>query len=146
VTDVRYTWAPTGNARNQEVILQGEYFWRDEDGTYEDIDANTGAIGFDDHTSGWYAQGVYKFLPQWRVGARYSRLEAASTPAGLVGSTLDADGYDPRTYTAMVDWTNSEFSRVRFQYNHEELSRNEDDNQFMVQYIMSLGAHGAHKF
>lgn len=144
--DLRYTLAPTGNAREQEVILQGEYFWRNEDGVYEDTDAATGAINFDDSSSGWYAQAVYKFDPQWRVGARYSQVEASDVPAGLVGSALDSDGYDPKAYSAMLDWTNSEFSRVRLQYNREELARGQDDNQVMLQYIMSLGAHGAHKY
>lgn len=146
VADVRYTWAPTGNAREQEVILQGEYFWRNEDGVYEDTDAATGAVNFDDSSSGWYAQAVYKFDPQWRVGARYSQLESPDVPAGLVGSALDSDGYDPKAYSTMLDWTNSEFSRVRLQYNREELARGQDDNQVMLQYIMSLGAHGAHKY
>ena len=45
----------------------------------------------------------------------------------------------------MIDWTNSEFSRIRLQYNRESLTR-EDDDQFILQYIMSLGAHGAHSF
>lgn len=144
--DVRYTWAPTGNARQQEVILQGEYFWRNEDGVYEDTDAATGAVNFDDSSSGWYAQAVYKFDPEWRVGARYSQLESSDVPAGLVGSALDSDGYDPKAYSVMLDWTNSEFSRVRLQYNREELARGQDDNQVILQYIMSLGAHGAHKY
>ena len=46
----------------------------------------------------------------------------------------------------MLDWTNSEFSRVRLQYNREELAQGQDDDQIMLQYIMSLGAHGAHKY
>lgn len=146
VADLRYTWAPTGNPRAQEVTLQGEYFLRDDEGTYEDTGASTGAVAFDDSASGWYVQSTYKFLPQWRVGARYSELQSADVPAGLVGSALDADGYDPKAYSAMLDWTNSEFSRVRAQYNHEELSRGEKDNQFILQYIMSLGAHGAHQY
>lgn len=144
--DLRYTWAPTGNPRQQELILQGEYFYRDEDGDYEDSDAGTGSVAFDDDDSGWYAQTVYKFRPQWRVGARYSRLDPASTPAGLVGSALDADGHDPYAVALMADWTHSEFSRLRLQYNYEELSDNQEDNQFILQYIMSLGAHGAHKY
>ncbi len=146
VADMRYTWAPTGNARQQEVILQGEYFWRDEDGTYEDTDAGTGVVNFDDSSSGWYAQAAYKFAPQWRVGARYSQLDAPDTPTGLIGSALDSEGHDPIAYAAMLDWTNSEFSRVRVQYNREELTNSQDDDQVILQYIMSLGAHGAHKF
>ena len=144
--DLRYVFAPSGNARNQELIFQAEYFYRDESGTYEDTNASTGQVSFDDNSSGWYAQTVYKFKPQWRVGARYSELLAPNTPTGLIGSSLDSNDHDPKSYTAMIDWTNSEFSRIRFQYNSEELSKNNQDNQIMLQYIMSFGAHGAHKY
>ncbi len=145
---LRYTWDPTGNPVEQQVILQGEYFLRDENGTYEyeDVNAGTGAVGFNDHQSGWYAQGVYKFAPEWRVGARYSRLNAADTPDALAGSELDSDGHDPWNTTLMADWSNSEFSRVRLQYGYEEAAKGQDDNQVMLQYIMSIGAHPAHKF
>lgn len=146
VTDLRYSWAPTNNARQQEVTFQAEYFWRDEDGTYEDTNAGTGAVNFDESSSGWYAQAVYKFAPEWRVGARYSQLESADTVTGLAGSVLDASGHDPIAYALMADWTNSEFSRIRLQYNNEELSDGNDDNQILLQYIVSLGAHGAHKY
>lgn len=146
IADARLVYAPTGNNAEQEITLQGEYFWRKEDGTYEDMAAGSPVTAFDDSTSGWYGQAVYKFAPQWRIGGRYSELYSAATPAGLAGTALDANGYDPKAYTAMLDWTNSEFSRVRAQFNHEELSNGQDDNQFLVQYIMSLGAHGAHKY
>jgi len=146
IADARAVYAPTGNNAEKEVIFQGEFFYRDEDGTYEDTDAGTGAIAYDDSQSGWYAQSVYKFHPQWRVGARYSQLYAGDVPAGLVGSALDDGGHDPWAATAMVDWTNSEFSRVRAQFSREEVADNQDDNQFTLQYIMSLGAHSAHNY
>lgn len=146
IVDARAVYAPTGNNADQEVILQGEFFIRDEDGTYEDMDAGTGAIAYDDSQSGWYAQSVYKFHPQWRVGARYSQLYAGDVPVGLTGSALDDGGHDPWAATAMVDWTNSEFSRVRAQFSREEVADGQEDNQFTLQYIMSLGAHGAHNY
>ena len=146
IVDFRYIWTPTGNAREQEVIFQSEYFWRNENGVYEDTDAGTGAVNFDGSSSGWYAQAVYKFNPQWRFGARYSQLKAPDVPAGLMDSALDSDGYNPRAYSMMLDWTNSEFSRVRLQYNREELARGQGDSQVILHYIMSLGAHGAHKY
>lgn len=147
IADIRYNFAPTNNAKNQEITLQAEYFHRDEDGTYEDTVAATGAVDFDDNVSGWYAQTVYKFKPQWRVGLRYSELLAADvTNSGLANSSLDSSGHDPKSYSAMIDWTNSEFSRVRLQYNHEELSDNNHDNQVILQYVVSLGAHSAHKY
>ncbi|BAZ93286.1 uncharacterized protein FOKN1_0884 [Thiohalobacter thiocyanaticus] len=146
VADLRYTWAPTGNARQRELTLQGEYFRRSEDGSYRDATAGTGNVAVDDAVNGGYVQAVYKFRPQWRIGARYSLLQAPDVPAGLVGSALDGGGHDPEAYALMLDWTNSEFSRVRLQYNREELSEGLRDDQFIVQYIMSLGAHGAHKY
>ncbi len=151
--DFRYTWAPTGNARERELILQSEYFWRDESGEYvlqeeheectDPTDSSTCELHLEDVTEslsadsrGWYAQAVYKFLPDWRIGTRYSRL---STPN-------DAElSHDPYSLSAMVDWTNSEFGRIRFQYNRESFN-GEDDDQFILQYIMSLGAHAAHSF
>ena len=63
IADLRYTWAPTGNAREQEVIFQGEYFWRQEDGIYNDKSIETGPVSFDESSYGWYAQAVYKFRP-----------------------------------------------------------------------------------
>ena len=146
IADARAVYAPTGNNAEQEIIFQGEYFYRDEDGTYEDADAGTGAIDYDDGQSGWYAQSVYKFAPQWRAGARFSQLYAGDVPAGLVGSALDDEGHDPWAATAMIDWTNSEFSRLRAQYSREEVADDQEDNQFTLQYIMSLGAHGAHNY
>lgn len=143
IADARVTHA-LGDGK--ELTFQGEYFYRDEDGTYEDTDAGTGAVAFDDNQSGWYAQGVYKFHPQWRTGVRYSQLYAGDVPAGLTGSALDDGGHDPWAASAMLDWSNSEFSRVRAQYNREELSDGNKDNQFILQYIVSLGAHGAHPF
>lgn len=146
IIDARAVWAPTGNNHAQEVIFQGEYFYRDESGTYDDTDAGTGAVAYDDHQSGWYAQSVYKFRPQWRIGGRYSQLNTGSVPAGLANSALDDGGHDPWAASGMIDWTNSEFSRLRLQYNHEVLADNQEDSQVILQYIMSLGAHGAHPF
>ena len=156
--DFRYTLAPTGNARERELILQGEYFLRKERGTYAieeehqecttvpeddgfhtecEVHTDERAETLDGTSSGWYLQGVYKFAPRLRVGARYSRL-ASPRDAGL--------DHDPSALALMFDWSNSEFSRVRLQYNRESLGDGEHDDQIMLQYIMSLGAHAAHTF
>lgn len=144
--DLRYTMAPTGDATKQEIIFQTEIMRRDDDGTYNDADAGTGTLNYDESSFGWYTQAIYKFAPAWRIGARYSRLHAADTPAGFAGSALDSEGHDPETYSVMADWTNSEFGRFRLQYNREKLDKGDEDNQFIFQYVMSLGAHGAHPY
>jgi hypothetical protein len=46
----------------------------------------------------------------------------------------------------MVDYSPSEFSRLRLQYAKDRSMENQDENQWIVQYIHSLGPHGAHRF
>ena len=141
--DFRFTMAPTGNARESELIFQAEYFWRKEDGTYaleheeEGEEPHTDELKTDSIAHGWYIQGVYKPVPSWRFGARYARLSPPDD------ARIE---HNPHAFAAMVDWTNSEFGRVRLQYNHEALNGDEEDNQIMLQYVMSLGAHAAHSF
>ena len=53
--------------------------------------------------------------------------------------------FEQRT-TVMLDWTPSEFSRIRIQYAQSKTRPDFTDNQFFLQYILTLGAHGAHKF
>jgi hypothetical protein len=46
----------------------------------------------------------------------------------------------------MVDWSASEFSRIRLQLAQDKSRSDATDNEVFLQYIVSLGAHGAHKF
>ncbi len=63
----------------------------------------------------------------------------------FAGSQLEALGDDPLRYSLMFDYSHSEFSRIRLQFERDE-SGLENNNQFILQYIMSIGAHGAHEF
>jgi hypothetical protein len=46
----------------------------------------------------------------------------------------------------MLDWSPSEYSRIRLQLAQDDSRAGVTDDQVLVQYIYSLGAHGAHKF
>jgi hypothetical protein len=157
VMDGILKWSPNGNPTERNFKLQGEYFRRTEDGnlTYDTASASQGTQtgGYASRQSGFYAQGVYQFIPQWRVGYRYDRLSAGTTGIGLVnsGALTAADfpilnAYNPTRNTFMVDWSPSEFSRLRLQFARDRSQAGVTDNQVFLQYIMSLGAHGAHKF
>ena len=157
VADGVLKWAPEGNATQTNFKLQGEYFRRSESGnlTYDTTAASAGTQtdSYASRQSGFYVQGVYQFIPQWRAGYRYDRLSAGTTSIGLVnsGALAAADfpilnTYNPTRNTFMVDWSPSEFSRVRMQYARDRSQFGTADNQVFLQYIMSLGAHGAHKF
>jgi hypothetical protein len=45
----------------------------------------------------------------------------------------------------MIDFSHSEFSRLRLQASYIDTGVM-DDTQIFLQYVMSLGAHGAHSF
>jgi hypothetical protein len=149
-------WAPNFNPTERSFKLQGEYFQRRENGDLAFNTATPGATqtgGYASTQSGWYLQGVYQFIPMWRVGYRYDRLNAGSTSIGLVdsGALTAADfpilaKYNPTRQTVMVDWSPSEFSRVRLQLAQDKSRSDATDNEVFLQYIVSLGAHGAHKF
>jgi hypothetical protein len=55
--------------------------------------------------------------------------------------------WKPTRNTVMVDFASSEFARLRFQVARDtSRGAGRTDNQVWLQYVMSLGAHGAHKF
>jgi hypothetical protein len=87
---------------------------------------------------------VFQFMPRWRVGLRTERLDSG-TPE-YAGGALGADGFKPKKHTLMVDFGSSEFSRVRLQLARDQARLGVTDNQLMLQYQMSLGAHGAHGY
>jgi len=96
-----------------------------------------------------YAQAVYQFMPQWRAGYRYDKLwrgDADFNGADIGGTIASLADYDPSRHSLMLDWNPSEFSRVRLQYSKDKSMDGQNENQWFVQYIHSLGAHGAHKF
>jgi hypothetical protein len=46
----------------------------------------------------------------------------------------------------MLDYSPSEFSRFRLQYSQSKVQADTTDDQIFLQYILTLGAHGGHKF
>lgn len=156
--DFVWKWAPNGDPSYRSFKFQAEYMQRRESGGLQNYDDTAvggpiGAIVSDTYhrrQSGWYAQGVWQFARGWRVGYRHDALDSGTANLGATLALADAAGlqqYSPRRDSLMMDWSPSEFSRVRVQY-ARDTSRGLglEDNQLFVQYIMSLGAHGAHKF
>ena len=150
-----YKWAPGGNATRQNLKVQGEYFRRTESGELAFAPGSVAAATGDYRSaqSGWYLQAVYQFMPMWRVGARYDRLDSGNPRIGVIanGSVLADDlpilrSAKPSRSTVMVDYSLSEFSRFRLQLAADRSNPEATDRQLFLQYIMSLGAHGAHSF
>lgn len=154
VGDVIFKWAPQGNPTQRNLKVQGEYLQRTEDGDLTfDVDGLALSDAYRSRQSGWYLQSVYQFRPRWRAGARYDSLDSGNPRIGLVDAgTLPPEAFpsllaaSPSRATLMVDWNPSEFSRLRAQFAWDDARAAERDRQFQLQYLYSLGAHGAHKF
>jgi hypothetical protein len=126
-------------ANERALKLQGEYFIRDEGGTFNDG-------GYSGDQNGFYVQGVWRFLPRWEWAVRYDQVHAANTGDFIAGSVLDTDNAGtPRRYSTALSFFTSEFGRFRVQYNLDE-ARPKTDHQLLLQYTVSLGAHGAHSY
>jgi hypothetical protein len=147
IVDFVWKWAKNGNPRDRNFVAQAEFLSRSESGalSVQDLSGNTEAGSYDGDQDGWYVQGTYQFRPRWRVGLRYDGLSASNLITGI-STVLPLDAtHDPSRLSAMVDFSNSEFSRFRLQFNRDE-TISEPDDQIFLQYIMSMGAHGAHRF
>ncbi|KAF0202075.1 MAG: hypothetical protein FD173_2040 [Gallionellaceae bacterium] len=147
--DLVWKYAPNGNFTETNFKLQGEYFRRKESGllTYDTAAAKV-TDSYAVTQSGWYLQGIYQFMPHWRTGLRYDQLDPGSAQVGALNAAnvIGSYGYTPSRSTLMVDYSPTEFSRLRLQVAQDKSRQSLTDNQLFLQYIMSLGAHGAHSF
>ncbi|WP_445775859.1 hypothetical protein [Shewanella sp.] len=151
VADFVYKWAPNGNYKYQNLTVSGEYFrvtdiFGEEPGHDDDagdVDDHDHEFSGDDYHEGWYLSSVYQFSPSWSAGVRYGQVDTYE---------IHEDHLDPQKLKETelsVAWHSSHFSTVRLQYTHQQgtnFDGFEDDNIVTLQYVMSLGAHGAHQF
>lgn len=157
IADGIWKWSPDGNSTVHNFKLQGEYFKRREDGALAS-NSTAGACGvcaadYNSDQSGWYVQGVYQFMPHWRAGLRHDALQSGTVDIGLVNNDMlsiadftQLAAHDPKRNTAMLDYSPSEFTRFRLQFARDDSGIGGTDNQLFLQYIFSLGTHGAHSF
>jgi len=147
VGDAIWKWAPNGNAVRTNFKVQGEYLRSTRSGTLAyDIAGIDRPGAYRAVQSGWYVQGVYQFIRGWRVGLRTEQVDPGTPDYGLNAVSLSSIDYRPRKNSLMLDFSPSEFSRVRLQFARDSAHEGFRDNQLFMQYLMSLGAHGAHSF
>ncbi|HBC56150.1 MAG TPA: hypothetical protein DCZ03_03220 [Gammaproteobacteria bacterium] len=132
ILDAVWKWAPLGNARNQQITLAGEYLYADE--------LNKFATDDDIH-EGWYASLVYRFHPQWAMGLRQGEVNLKQAH----GDHFHDQQLEETEI--MLSWSHSHFSVMRLQYTRQQGDGLDNiNNTVSFQYVMSLGAHGAHEF
>lgn len=134
MVDATWKWAPGGNNRDQQIRLTVE--------AARITGLNRYATNRDKHEANAIS-AVWRFSPAWEVGARSDWLRV-SQPHG--------DHFDKgllREQSLMLAWKPSHLQTLRLQ-----LSRQHDAVEFenaskrsvFLQYVIALGAHGAHGF
>ena len=84
---------------------------------------------------GFYGAGDYQFARRWFVGTRYDHSDRAFS------SMLNDTGQ-----SLLLTYWPSEFSQVRGQYRRTKYAEGDTANEFLFQFLFSIGAHGAHTF
>ena len=130
-----------------DFTLQAEYLRRVKDLSLVGIGEE--AAGGETRKStqdGFYAQAVYGFAPRFTLGLRYDTAGLTNRVEG--GEETESHG-DSRRWSANLTFNPTEFSRFRVQYTRGDIAvggARESYDQVYVQFQMSLGAHGAHRF
>ena len=132
-----------------DFTLQAEYFssQKDMELVADDLVPQLAGNSLVDKQDGYFVQAAYGFLPRWRGGLRWEQI-GLTNESELPDGTTEDFGTSDRA-SAMLDFTPSEFSRIRLQTNqgaYETAEGREDVTEFFIQWMVSIGTHGAHTF
>jgi hypothetical protein len=116
--DVAFRWAPPARSRYRELTLKGEWYWADRDVGGESFSGDGG-----------YAQASYRWDQRWITGLR--------------ADWLDHFGDDPTVFQLVpsVTWWQSEWVRLRLQYNYLKRAGLDADHTLLFQTVWAVGPH-----
>ena len=124
---------------------ESEYIYRNVTGNEYYSDGTFGALV--QNQSGLYSQLVFRFASEWKIGIRYDLLQLNKAAVNSIKKNLPENL--PR-YSLMLEFSPSEFSRFRLQYNHDRTGYTGSllnvNNQVLVDANFNIGSHGAHNF
>ena len=122
--DATFRYRPLRRAIYKRFIARTELVWSRREQEAAAADA-----------FGLYASAEYQFARRWFAGLRYDHSERATDP-----SLVDKGG------SFLLTWWPSEFSQIRGQYRHVRFGEQRSADEFLFQFLFSIGAHGAHAF
>lgn len=143
IIDFVWKWARNGNPRDRNFTVVAEYIERSENGTLATSIPTFAPVLRDVSQDGFYISGTYQFMPRWRAGVRYDSFDADQSLGVVPG--IGPIGSDPERLSFMIDFSNSEFSRLRLQVSDFDMG-GRSTTALYLQYVMSVGSHGAHAF
>ncbi len=140
--------APTGNMKAQHFKLQAEYLRAKSDGDVSLTEPGLPAeqTVYSDDRDGYYVLASWQWAPQWRTSIRHDVFESDLVgDADILADLEQLESARAEQLSAAIDWMGSEFSRVRLQYSKDHVPGDERET-VLLNYTVSLGAHGAHKY
>jgi hypothetical protein len=122
--DAAFRWRPLRRATYQRFIARSELVWsrREQPG------GTASAFGL-------YGSAEYQLARRWFGGLRYD----------YSGRAADGSLHDQGGSVLLTFWP-SEFSQIRGQYRRTRYADGPTANEFLFQFLFSIGAHGAHAF
>ncbi len=131
------------------ISLTSEYIYRDMTGTNYMFDYGNNLFqnNLSKKQAGFYTQIVYRFKKLWRTAARFDFLGK-----NRIVNNGNSEDYpnDLKRFGFMVDYSPTEFTRIRFQYNFNRYvyidKTLQKPNELILQFNIAIGAHGAHPF
>ncbi len=126
------------------IKWQNELLYRKLDGNSHSATKSTPVVK---KQAGIYSQLTYKHDASWAMGVRYDGIIKNSV---YKNASKSAQPSGLNRYSAMVEYSVSEFAKIRAQFNHDRSMFDDDKrvdvNSFILQANFTIGAHGAHGF
>jgi hypothetical protein len=128
--DATLRWKPLRRAIYHSFVGHGEFIW-----ARAQAPETAGMLPGLSKPFGYYFSGDYQLGRRWFVGGRFDHSERLTN-----SRLLDTGGSLVLTY-----WP-SEFSQIRGQLRRTHYAENLTADEFLFQFLFSMGAHGAHPF
>jgi hypothetical protein len=122
--DATFRWRPLRRAIYRRLLARSEFVWSRREQPAGTVSA-----------FGLYASGDYQFARRWFAGVRYDYAQRA----------VDSSLHDQGPSLLLTFWP-SEFSQIRGQYRRTRYAEGTTADEFLFQFLFSIGAHGAHAF
>jgi hypothetical protein len=137
--DITLRWKPLRRAIYKSFVARSEFIWSRTAVSPAFVKCVEGSPCVTpthyEKPFGFYVSGDYQFARRWFLGGRFDRSER-----NYNASLLDTGG------SLIVTYWPSEFSQIRGQLRRTRYGENLTANEFLFQFMFSMGAHGAHPF
>ncbi len=153
--DATLRWKPLRRAIYHSFVGRSELMWAQTtvNPLILGLPPVFGSPQFIQRPFGYYVSADYQFARRWFLGSRFDRSQRGAclqtvpltTHTCPLTAPVDSLVQDTGGSLLLTYWP-SEFSQIRGQLRHTHYGEGFTANEFIFQFIFSMGAHGAHPF